>query len=73
MPTLPTEDWADKRKGSLTRAQWELLVARIPKSYHDNPYHNVPDGELPLQIVALDDFLVANAGMNVSALRSISR
>lgn len=69
MPTLPTEDWADKKKGGLTRAQWELLVARIPKEYHNNPYHSVSDGELPLQIVDLADFLAAHTGMNVSALR----
>lgn len=61
--TLPTEDWADKTKGALTRAQWECLVARIPRTYHSNPYYQVPDNELPLEIVALNDFLVDYPGM----------
>lgn len=64
MTTLPTEDWTDKKKGALTQAQWAILVARIPKMYHDNPYHKLPKNELPLQIVALNDFLVDHPGMD---------
>lgn len=63
LPTLPTEDWVDKSQGALTRAQWMGLVSRIPEEYHNNPFHSVPDDELPLEIITLDEFLDAHNGM----------
>lgn len=66
MTTLPTEDWTDKKKGALTRAQWRLLVGRIPANYNDNPYFEVTDNELPLEIVPLNDFLVDFPGIQNS-------
>ncbi|KZP21987.1 hypothetical protein FIBSPDRAFT_953313 [Athelia psychrophila] len=55
--TLPTDGWTDKKTGLLTRAQWQSLVERIPQSYHGNPFHNVSEGQLLLEIVPLDGFL----------------
>ncbi|KZP07907.1 hypothetical protein FIBSPDRAFT_965240 [Athelia psychrophila] len=58
MPSLPTQNWIERTKGALTRANWQQLVNRIPKSWHNNPHHNVDENELPLKFMLLEDFLI---------------
>ncbi|KZP21991.1 hypothetical protein FIBSPDRAFT_953321 [Athelia psychrophila] len=58
MPSLPTQNWIERTKGALTRANWQQLVNRIPKSWHNNPHHNVDENELPLKFMPLEDFLI---------------
>lgn len=62
MPTLPTEHYVDKHKGALTKTQWKELVSRIPATYHHNPFYALPDDQLPLAIVPLDEFLKKHQG-----------
>lgn len=57
MCSNPTSQWVDKRTGGLTRDNWKHLVWRIPRSWRNNPHHDVPAGELPLQLVTLEEFL----------------
>ncbi|KZP33631.1 hypothetical protein FIBSPDRAFT_943418 [Athelia psychrophila] len=58
MPTLPGQGWVDKSAGTLTGAQWKTLIAHIPADYHHNPFHTLPEGQLPLDIIMLDNFLL---------------
>lgn len=62
MPSLPTREWADRKKGGLIHIHWERLVERIPVSWFDNPYYKVPPDELPLALIRLEDFLHDHPG-----------
>lgn len=68
MSTLPTDGWVDKSRGALTSAQWKCLVSRIPIEYFNNPFHSMPEDELALEIVSLDDFLDTHAGTSCHSL-----
>lgn len=62
MCTDPTPQWVDKRTGCLTRDHWWHLVQRISQSWRENPHYNVPDGELDLEFVTLEEFLSEHPG-----------
>lgn len=62
LPSLPTQDWTDKKRGGLTQANWLQLVRRIPHEWHRNPHHKVQQGELSLALVRLDEFLQDHPG-----------
>ncbi|KAF7984931.1 hypothetical protein HWV62_9843 [Athelia sp. TMB] len=55
--TIPNEHYQDKRAGSVRKEEWEALTSRIPQSWKDNKLRKpVPDDELDLDIIRLDDF-----------------
>lgn len=63
MPSLPAQNWIERTKGALTRANWQQLVNHIPKSWHNNPHHDVGENELPLKFMPLADFLIGWPGL----------
>lgn len=58
----PTGQWADKHSGGLTRNNWMHLVWRIPQSWRNNLHYKVPDDELALKFVKLENFLSTHPG-----------
>lgn len=62
-PRAPGGNWADRIKHSLIASHWQALVEGIPPDYFGNPLFNLPEGRLPLKIVALDDYLRDHPGM----------
>lgn len=62
MQCLPTSDWRERTKGSLTQTNWENLVHRIPRTYRHNPNNTVPPNELDLRFIPLAEFLIGSPG-----------
>lgn len=63
MPSIPTQDWLERKRGGLTQINWENLVKRIPQSWRENPNYAVADNELELRFMSLDEFLTGSPGM----------